>query len=158
MEFRFENKLTACDMWKLSMRRIYRSLMGASNILISLAAIVFTIRYWNPEEKLLMAVLIMFCVLFPVVQPAMIYLRAAKQVRALPENMVFEINNAGLFVITKEQKLHIPWKGIHGAIKEKGMLILAADSGRGYMLTDKMLGTQKEAFLKFLEDKLKRNK
>lgn len=158
MEFRFENKLTTCDMWKLSMRRIYSSLMGVSNILISLAAIVFTIRYWNPEEKLLMAVLILFCVLFPVAQPVMIYLRAAKQVKALPENMVFEINNAGLHVITKGYKVHIPWKGIRVVIKEKGMIILATAGGRGYMLTDKMLGTQKEVFLKFLEDKLKQNR
>lgn len=158
MEFRFENTLTAYDMWKLSMRRIYRSLMGVSNILISLAAIVFTIRYWNPQEKLLMAVLVMFCVLFPVVQPFVIYLRVSKQVKAMPENMVLEINNAGLYVITKKQKLHIPWKGIRGAIREKDMVILAADGGKGYMLTDKMLGTQKDAFLGFLGEKLKQKK
>lgn len=137
------------------MRRIYRSLMGVSNILISLAAIVFTIRYWNPEEKLLMAVLVMFCVLFPVVQPFVIYLRVAKQVKAMPENMVLEVNNAGLNVITKERKLHIPWKGIRRALREKGMIILAAEGSKGYMFTDRMLGEQKEAFLKFLGEKLK---
>lgn len=158
MEFRFENKLTAYDVWKLSMRRIYRSVMGVSNILISLAAIVFTIRYWNPQEKLLMAVLVMFCVLFPVVQPVMIYLRAARQVKAMPEDMVLEVTNAGLSVITKEQTFRIPWKGIRGAIREKSMIILAADGGKGYMLTDRMLGTQKEAFLRFLGEKLKQKK
>lgn len=142
----------------LTMRRIYRTLTGVSNILISLAAIVFTIRYWNPEQGVLMGILILFCVLFPVIQPVMIYIRAAKQVAAMPKDLEYQFDNIGLTVIADGKKSLVPWKEIRGAVKEKGMVILAAGGNRGYMLTDKVLGTQKDAFLEFLDRKLKSKK
>lgn len=156
MQFRFENKVTAADIWRMSMYHIYHSMAGVCNIIFSVAMVLLTVKFWNPQEAVLMMILVICCVLFPIVQPIMIYMRAAKQVAALPGGMVFEINDAGLLVTANEQKSHITWEHIRGVIKERNMIILAAEGGRGYMLTDKMLGAQKEALLEFLETKIKR--
>ena len=158
MEFQFENKVSAWDMWKLSMYHIYHSMVGLSNIVFSVAIILLTVKLWNPEQELLMSLLVLCCVFFPIMQPLSVYFRAAKQVAALPKNMNIQVNETGIHVSAEDQKAHVPWNRVKGIIKERGMVILAADAGRGYMLTDKMLGEQKEAFLEFVELKIVKNK
>lgn len=154
MKFRFETKITAWDMWKLSMRHIYKSMVGLCNLIFAAAIIALTYRFWNEVEAFVKGLLVFCCVLFPIMQPLMIYMRGAKQVKALPQDMVLEIDNTGLHISGDNQQSHIPWSRVRGVIKEKGMLILAVDGGRGYMLTDRVLGTQKEAFSNFLETKV----
>lgn len=156
MEFRFEDKITAGDIWKLSIYKIYHSMLGVCNIVFSGALIALTIRFWNPEKEFLMSILILCCILFPVIQPFLVYVRAVKQVEALPKNMIIEINATGVHITGDNQKAHVPWKRIRGVMKERGMVVIATEAGRGYMLTDKILGTQKEALLEFLETKIER--
>ena len=83
MEFRFEDKMTALDMWKLSMHHIYHSLVGWCNAIFSVAIILLTIKLWDPEKGFLMGCLLLASVAYPIVQPVMVYLRGAKQVAAL---------------------------------------------------------------------------
>lgn len=158
MEFRFEDKITAFDVWKLSMYHVYHSMAGVCNIVFAVAIILVTIRLWNPREAVLMSIFLFCCVLFPVIQPLVIYIRAAGQVAALPKDMVYEINASGIHIIAGNQKSHLTWNRIRGVMKEQGMVILATDAGRGYMLTDKTLGTYKDSFLEFLESKLEHKK
>lgn len=156
MEFQFESNITAWDIWKLSMRNIYRSIVGLCNIIFSVAIILLTIKFWGPNQEFLMGLLVLCCVTYPIMQPVMVYLRASKQVAALPKDMIITINETGLHITADNQKAHITWSRVRGVIRNYGMIIIAVEDGRGYMLTDKILGTQKEALLEFLESKIER--
>lgn len=158
MEFRFEDKITALDVWKLSMYHVYHSLAGVCNIVFGVAIVLVTIKLWNPREAMLMSILVFCCILFPVIQPLVVYTRAARQVAALPKDMIYEINASGIHIIAGAQKSHLTWNRVRGVIKERGMVILATDAGRGYMLTDKTLGTQKDSFIQFTESKMEHKK
>ena len=154
MEFQFKNKVSAIDMWKLSMYHIYHSLAGVCNIIFSVAIILVTVKLWNSVEEHIMVLMLFACIIFPVIQPIMIYLKAKKQVSALPQDMVIKINETGVHVTGDNQKSKLPWKSIRGVIKEKGLIIIVAEGRRGYMLTDKILGTDKEPLIKFLDSKI----
>ncbi len=155
MNFRFESNINTWDIWKLSMYNIYHSMVGVCNAIFAVAIVLLTIRFWDPKQELLMALLVLCCIVYPVIQPVAIYRRASKQVKALPANMVYEINDTGIHITVGEQKTHVTWNRVRGIRKEYKMIILALDGGRGYMLTDRMLGTQKGDFLDFLEAKVK---
>lgn len=155
MEFRLEPKVTALDMWKLSMRHIYKSMVGVCNLIFAVAIVLLTLKFWNETEAFIKGVLVFCCILFPVMQPLSVYMRATKQVKSLPQDMILVIDETGLHITGDNQKSHMPWNRIKGLIKEKGMLIFAVDGGRGYMLTDSVLGSQKEALITFVESKIK---
>lgn len=155
MEFRFESKVTIGDIWKLSMRHIYGSMVGVCNVVFSIAIVLLTYRFWNEISDFLKGLLVMMCIIFPIVQPIMIYFRAKKQIDSLPKDLVLTINETGIHVSGDNQKTHIVWNRVRGVIREKGMILLAIDSGRGYMLTDRVLGTQKDAFLEYVDSKVK---
>lgn len=154
MSFRFECKVTAWDMWKLSMGHIYHSIVGVYNAILAVAVILLTVKFWDPQKGFLMGILIFASLLFPVIQPVAVYCRAASQVAALPKDMVMEINSTGLHITANGQKNHIPWNRVRSVVKERGMIILAIEAGKGYMLTNKVLGTQKAAFMEFLESRI----
>lgn len=157
MVFRFETNITVLDMWKLSMQNIYRSMVGVSNIILSVAIILLTIRFWGSMEPILRSIFVVCCILFPVMQPLMIWKRAAQQVATLPKDMVTEIDDTGIHISTEHQKDHVQWNRVRRIIKQKGVTILAIEGGRGYMLTDRILGEQKEAFLDYIESKTKKS-
>lgn len=158
MEYTFKSDVTAKDIWKLSMYHIYHSVAGVCNIIFTVAVVLLTIKLRSSLDSWLVGLLAGCCLLFPLVQPLAIYRRAAAQAAALPENMVYLIDDTYLHITTGDQNSYIPWNHIRGIIRERGMIILMADAGRGYMLTDRALGAQKDAFLAFAEEKLKDRK
>lgn len=155
-EFRFRSSVTAWDLWRMSMHRIYHSLVGVSNLVLAVALIALTVRFWDPHQQVLMSLLVLACILFPVLQPVSVYLRAARQVSALPEDLELLIDETGLHTACNGQKNHVSWKQIRGLMQEHGMLILAAESGIGYLLTDRMLGEQKAELITYVEGHLER--
>lgn len=158
MEFRFESKISTWDIWKLSMNNIYHSIVGVYNAIMAVAIIALTVKFWSDMGAFLRGVLVLCCILFPILQPLLIYRRAAKQVSSLPKDMVIEINETGLHITGEDQKSHVSWNRVKKIILERGMIILAIESGKGYMLTDKVLGTQKNELIEFLQTKIQNNK
>lgn len=153
MNFRFESKISTWDMWKLSMHNIYHSMIGVCNSIFAVAIILLTVKFWDPQKQVLMGLLVLCCVLYPVIQPIAIYMRASRQVKAIPKDMVYEIDDAGIHITVGNQKAHVTWNRVRGIRKEYGMTIIAIEGGKGYMLTDRTLGSQKAEFLEYLESK-----
>lgn len=159
MEFVFKSDVTAWDLWKLSMRHIYRSLAGVCNIVFTVAAVLLTVKMWRTAADWQIAALVIGCLLFPLIQPLVVYRRAARQAAGLPRDMGYRIDDTCLRITAGGQHSDVPWNQIRSLVREPGMLILAASAGRGYMLTDRALGERKEEFCSFAERKLaERNK
>lgn len=154
MEFTFKSDVTTWDLWKLSMCHIYRSLAGVCNIVFTAASVLVTVKLWRTAADWQMAALILGCLLFPVIQPLVVYRRAARQVAGLPEDMGYRIDDSCLRITAGGQCFDIPWSLIRSVVREPGALVLTASAGRGYMLTDRVLGSRKEEFCSFVENKL----
>lgn len=156
MNFRFENKINTLDVWKLSMYNIYHSIIGVYNAIFAVAIVLMTVKLWDPTKQVIMTFLVVCCVTFPIVQPISIYLRARRQVKAIPKDMVYEIDDTGIHItIGSGNRTHVTWNRVRDIQKNFGMLIFVIEDGKGYMLTDRTLGSQKAELLEFLETKTK---
>ena len=154
MEFRFKNDVKPMDFFLLSMSRTYRSMVGVCNIVFTVAVIAATFKLMGQIHDLLEVFLLFGCFLFTVIQPSIVYLRSKMQVAGIPKDMELLFDEKGLHVSVGEQKESIPWKKIRNVIKEKNMVMISSDARHGYILTNRMLGKQKEEFLKFVEKKI----
>lgn len=155
MEFRFKNDTKPIDMWLLSMSHTYHSMVGVCNMIFTGAVIAATVKLWGRLNDFLELLFVLGCLLFTVIQPTLVYLRARAQVAGIPKDMELLFDEKGLHVTVGEQKESIPWKKITGITKERNMLIIRSDARHGYMLTNRAMGRQKKAFLDFLEQKMK---
>lgn len=155
MEFRFKNDTKPIDFWLLSMSHTYHSMVGVCNIVFTGAVTVATFKLWGRIHDLLEVLLLFGCLLFTVIQPILVYLRAKAQVAGIPRDMELLFDEKGLHVTVGEQRESIPWKKIKNITEERNMIIVRSDERHGYILTNRALGSEREAFLDFLKQKMK---
>ena len=84
MKYQFRNEVTAMDFWRLVMRRTYRSTAGVCNLVFTAAMFVLVFRFWNTASDFYKGLMLFGCLLFPVIQPLVIYGKSRKQAAALP--------------------------------------------------------------------------
>lgn len=157
MTYQFKSEVTALDFWKLTMRQTYRSMAGLCNLIFTVAMILLAVKFWNQSNDIVQVLLLFACLLFPVVQPIAVYLKAKGQARALPKDMELKFDDAGLHVAIGTQHEDIRWNKIRVA-KQPNMIIVFSDARHGYMLTNRVLGKEKEEFFAFAESKIEQGK
>ena len=155
MEYRFKCDVKAGDLWKMAMARTYRSLIGLVNVIFTVAMILLTLRFWPTTSDLLRVFMILGCILFPVVQPLAIYGNSVKQLEDLPKDMELLFNDGGLRVFVGDKSELIRWSRIRNAIKRSNMIVVMSDDSHGYMLTNRVLGDQKEEFYEYICKKIR---
>ena len=92
---------------------------------------------------------------FPVIQPLAVYGNSVKQLEDLPKDMELLFNDGGVFVFVGEKSESLAWKRIKNAIKRSNMIVVMSDDSHGYMLTNRVLGNQKEEFYQYICKKIR---
>ncbi len=158
MNYQFTYETKAMDLWQLSMYGMYRSMVGVINIIFTVAMVMLTIRFWSEANLFIRLFLIFGMGLFTVVQPLLVYLRAKKQLSALPTKITLEIDDHGVHVETNNQKSNLKWKTIRGISKKPTLIILYTSAKHGFILTNKVLGSKKEAFYNDVMSKIRKSR
>ncbi len=153
MKYQFKNEVTALDFWRLVMRRTYRSTAGVCNLVFTVAMFVLVYRFFRTASDFYRGLMLFGCLLFPVIQPIIIYGQSRKQAAALPTGMELTFDDGGLHVKTQDAASDIPWSSIGNVVKEAHMIVVFSDKVHGYILTDKMLGGQKQEFYEYVLSK-----
>ena len=153
-QFKYENK--AGDLWQLSMYGIYRSMVGLINVIFTIAMILLAVRYWSDVNWIYRSLIVLGLSLFTVIQPIVIYGRAKKQLSGTPKDMEIGFDDYGVHVRTENEQSTIKWKKIKGIAKQPTMLIVYSSATRGFILTNQVLGKEREAFYRYVVSKLKR--
>lgn len=153
MTYQYKSEVTAFDFWKLTMRQTYHSVAGVCNIVFSVAIILLTVKFWNGASDIAQVLMLFGCLLFPVIQPIAIYGKAKAQARALPKDVELLFDDTGLHVTVGEEKEDIRWKRIR-IRKQSDMLLVFSDACHGYMLTNRVLGEEKDAFYTYAKTRI----
>lgn len=156
MEYRYVSDVKPKDLWFIAMLRIYRSFIGIINVVFAVAMIMLTIRFWGTTDGLIRSLMLIGCLLFPVIQPLAIYGKSVKQLENLPGRVELMFDDNGVHVDSEGKHEDIKWNRITNAIKQTNMIIVLAEKNYGYMLTNRILGDEKEEFFDFLCKKLRK--
>ena len=156
MKYQFTYKSRAIDLWQLSMYGLYRSMVGVINIIFTVSMIMLSVRFWGPSTIYLRALLLVGMGLFTVVQPLLIYGRAKKQLAKTSTEITLTIDDQWVQVETDNKKSNLKWKTIKGISKKPTLIILYTTPTHGFILTNKVLGREKEAFYNDVVKKLRK--
>ena len=115
MTYQFKSEVTAGDFWKLTMSRTYRSVAGVCNMVFTVAMILFTAKFFRTSGDLMQMLMLFGCLLFPVIQPIAIYLKAKGQAKTMPKDVELSFDDAGLHVTVGKEKESIGWKKLRVA-------------------------------------------
>lgn len=156
MKYQFNYETKASDLWQLSMYGIYRSTVGLVNVIFTVAMIVLAVRYFQDANWIYRILMILGLSLFTVIQPVVIYSRAKKQLSGMSRDMEIGFDDYGVHVRSDKEKSSIKWKNIKGIAKQPTLVIVYSSATHGFILTNKVLGKEREAFYRYVISKLKR--
>lgn len=156
MKYKFNYQISAFDLWQLSMYGTYGSLVGVCNIIFTVAMALLTAKFWGTVNIFIKLLLILGICLITVIQPVVVYLRAKKQVASIPNNMEIGFDDYGVHVKTQSQTSDLKWKTIKGISKKPSMIVIISTTQHGFILTNKVLGNQKEAFYDYVTSKIQK--
>ena len=154
-KYKYKSDVKASDLWLIAMRRTYKSPTGIVNIIFTVAMILLTLRFWSSASEIIRGLMVFGCILFPVIQPLAVFGASAKQLEDMPRNLELSFNDRGVLVTTGEKSESMPWRKIKNAIKQRNMIVIMSDDRHGYMLTNRVLGQEKDEFYNFLCDKIR---
>ena len=155
MEYKYMCDVKASDLWKMAMVRTYKAAIGVVNIVFTVAMILLTFRFWKTAPDILRILMIFGCIVFPVIQPLATYGMCVKQLENMPRDMELKFDDVGVHVSTGGQSEFIRWNKVRNAIKRDNMIVVMSDDSHGYMLTNRVLGDQKQEFYEFLCGKIR---
>lgn len=153
MKFKYRYRNTGLELWQLSMYYTYGSVVGMCNLIFTAAVIALTISKWNSADGIRRFFLILGCCLFTVIQPFAVWLKAKKQAAAVREDTEVSFDDAGIHIRVGEAASDITWSSIRRISKKPTMIILFSDTTHGYVLTNRVLGKERDAFYEYVTAK-----
>ena len=156
MKYKYSYQITAWDILKISVNGIYSSMIGASNIIFTVAVLLLTTKLWGEVNNLVKILLILGIFLFPIIQPVAIYIRAKRQVEAIPHDLEIAFNDSGMHFISQQQSSRLKWNEITGVTKRSNMVVIYTKYKHGYIFPNKVLGKEKDDFYRYIVSKIHR--
>lgn len=155
MKYSFLYKVSPCNLLILSMVNIYKSMLSIINLVFTVSMILLAVKFW-PTVNPYLRVLIMFGILlFPVLQPLLIYLRSRRIVRKMPEDMVIGFDSDGITISSEMRKSEISYGSLKFINRVAGMIIIYTKDGQGYILGKDILGDNGKRLYEYLLQQLK---
>lgn len=154
MRYHFVIDVTPLDFFKMSMKKTYRSLIGMCNIVFTAAAIALSVRFYLSVSDLLQLLLVIMCLIFPVIQPLGVYLRSKSLAARIPLGLTLDVDEGGITVSLGDKSEKIGWKRVRELIENEDMLVLRVDGNNGYFLTNRVLGEDRDSFIKYVRSGL----
>ena len=146
MKYQYTYRTTASELWQLSMYYIYGSMVGLCNILFTAAVIALMVSRWQMAPTWQRLLFVAALCLFTVLQPLVIYRRARRQAARITEDTTLTADASGVHIRVGAKQADLKWSSIKRVSKKPTMLILFSDTSHGYVLSNRVLGGERDEF------------
>lgn len=146
--FSFKIELTARELWLFSLHHSYKGLMGIFNVLFTLAALYVLIVNWVGMSAGHKALMFLCVLMFTVIQPSMLYLKAKKQAQipAIKEPMELTFSKEKVEIFQAGQNGEFAWDQIGRVESGPSMLVFYMDRIHAYLVPKSVMGDQEAEF------------
>ena len=147
MELKYNYRIKTSDLWQASMYYTYSSYLAVINIMCIVSSIALLIKLWPTSPAWLKGLLILFLMLFTVIQPLVVWARAKAQLNGKHSEIELTFTNAGLHIVCDGVRQDKSWKNVRGFVKKPTIVIIYMEDGNGYILSNKVLGTTRNELI-----------
>ena len=127
---------------------------GLCNLIFTVAVASLAVSKWGTLGIIYKLLLILGCSLFTVIQPLIIYRKACRQAAAIVHETHISFDDKGVHVRLGEESSDIKWNKLLRVSKKPGMIVLFTDASHGYVLSNRILGSEKEAFYRYVSARM----
>ena len=157
MKFDFNYKVKISDLWQASMYYTYSSYLAVINVCCIVSSIVLLIKLWGTAPGWLKAFLILFLLLFTVIQPLMVYVKSKNSLDGNLSEISLEFFDTEIIIKADGKTQTKYYRNIKGIVKKPTIIVIYMEDGNGYILNNRVTGSDKKAFFNFVKDKITQN-
>lgn len=155
--YQFTFRCTIGDFFRYRMENVYRNWIGFVEILFTVIFLILIIFKWNDTNAVGKTLLVVFTLLFPVIQPLCIYIAARRDVSAInKEDTTLTFEDTGLHIQVKDHKQFIMWRDFYPIIKRPAMLVVTPDGIHAYLLTNRILKDKKQEVYDYCMERIRK--
>ncbi|MCR5419411.1 MAG: hypothetical protein K6E98_00190 [Lachnospiraceae bacterium] len=158
MQYSYKYRVKESDIWQASMYYAYSSYMGVVNVVCIIASIALIVSKWSEASDLFRTVMIIFLLMFTVVQPSIIWMRACSSLKNGSPELELTFSQAGVIVISDGKKQQVSWKKVVNVVKKPTILLVYLEDGTGYILRNSVVKEDKEKLYGFIKENLQKNR
>lgn len=129
-------ELNTKELYTFSMRHAYVSVSGVCGLIISLGSLAICAVTFNRSDWTTNFALIVIGLLFTVVQPVMLFVKSAKQIRknkSINEPLHYKFSHNGITVEQGEQKAEVHWYEVRKRVQTSKALYLYMSPVRAFI-------------------------
>lgn len=151
--YELETKITTKELYSYLMMHTYSSFSGKICVILSVLALIMLLLGAGKGDMTKTAILGIVAVLYTVINPVMLYLKAARQAKLNPaykDSMKFGFHEKGVNIAFGGNEGMIPWDKIRKGKKTKKVYALYTDPIHAFLIATKDLrktGTEIEDYI-----------
>lgn len=154
--YNYTYRNSSIDLWQLSMYYIYGSMVGLCNVIFTVAVLALAVAKWETSGLVLRCACVLGCLIFTVFQPLTIYRKARKQAKAITEDTEISFHTGGVHVKVGKAVSDMKWSQIKRVSKKPTMIVVFTDTTHGYVLTNRVIGKDREQLYAYITSRMKR--
>lgn len=143
--------LKARDLWGYALIHANAGFTGFFNLFFTVASLGLLVTQWSLISVPYRLLLCMAVLLFPVLQPFLLFRKAAKQAKtAACSPMILHFSDEGLRVEQNGEEGAVSWEQLAYVERRRSMIILHMDRIHAYLLPNRVLEGKEEALKKLI--------
>lgn len=154
-------QLTQDDLFQSSLNYVKHSRTFFFDIIFTVAAIIATLYTIFTGSFLALTdfkkiLLIFCCILFPVIQPIILYIKSgnhAKKIKDLIITMIFD--DEKVTINSANDKSEVRYEYVYNFIKYKNMIVIMYDSIHGQIIPNRVFNNNRDEFYDYVSERIK---
>lgn len=150
----FDLMINSRDMYDFLMKHFYSSFSGIFGVVISLGALLFFFLGLGKRDWFQLTLLLVLALLFTVVQPLQMRLKAAAQIKASPmfkEPLHFLFDEKGMTVSQGGETALLPWNEVRRIKESKRSIFVYVSSINANIIPKAQIGERLEELKQFMK-------
>lgn len=151
-EYTFRN--TPGDYFLYRMGNIYSSPRALVNVIFTVAIIVLIAAKWTGTNWLGHLIMVVMLLIFPVFQPLFSYFASIRDAVSIRVDTTLTFDEDGMKIHVYKHSQHIRWRDFYSVRKRRSMLLVIPDGMHAYLLTNRILGSEKDELYNALTEQI----
>lgn len=157
----FDLKLKTKDLFAYTMYHTYLSLSGVFSLFISIGSFVFFLLNLGKVQTSTLCVLLMVALLFPVIQPVLLYIKCSRQVKKskdIKDVLHYTLTGEKILISQGENQAEVPWFEIRKAVYLKNAVYLYVSPLRAFIFPKNACPGQFDAMVNLVKESMEKYK
>lgn len=159
-EIKVSIKIKSSDMYHFLVKHFYSHFSGIFGVILSLGALAAFFLSIGKRQPMQLIILIILASLFTVIQPLQFLLKANQQVKLNPmfkEPLLYTINNEGVTVEQKEDKVLLPWTDIRKIVESNKAIFIYSSTVNAFILPKEQMKEEYAGIKEIIKEKASSN-